>query len=90
MVTSLNGTPVVPGIAYGPALVAVTEVSPDAVKRYGDGGHADEEAALAAYDEAAAAVADGFRAKAARAPGSPLTAGCARRSGRTSAPARTC
>ncbi len=69
MITSLNGTPVVPGIAYGPALVASTTVSPDAVKRYGDGGHADEAAALATYDDAATAVAEGFRKKAARAVG---------------------
>ncbi|HWJ83200.1 MAG TPA: putative PEP-binding protein [Nocardioides sp.] len=69
MVTSLHGTPVVPGVAYAPALVAVAGVSPDAVKRYGDGGHADPEAALAAYDAAAADVAEGFRARAAGATG---------------------
>lgn len=69
MVTSIHGTPVVPGLAYGPVLVATSEVSPDAVAAYGDGGHADEDAALAAYDDAATRVADGFRAKAAAATG---------------------
>lgn len=64
MVTSIQGTPVVAGIAVGPALVAVTAVSPAAVEKYGDGGFADAEAALAAYDEAAAAVAAGFTHKA--------------------------
>ena len=69
MVTILHGTPVVPGLAYAPAQVTVSGVSEDAIRRYGDGRHADDEAALAAYDEAAAAVADGFRQKAARADG---------------------
>jgi phosphotransferase system enzyme I (PtsI) len=65
MVTLLKGTPVVPGVAYGPALVASTGVPEDAVKRFGDGGFADVDAALAAYDEAVAAVAAGFERKAA-------------------------
>lgn len=69
MVTSIQGTPVVAGIAVGPALVAVTAVAPAAVEKYGDGGFADAEAALAAYDEATAAVAAGFTRKAARASG---------------------
>jgi len=65
MVTSIHGTPVVAGLAFGPVLVATAEVSAEAVAAYGDGGHADPAAALAAYDEAAGRVADGFRAKAA-------------------------
>ncbi len=69
MVTTLHGTPVVPGLAYGPAHVTVTTVSAEAISRYGDGAHADEDAALAAFDEAAAEVADGFREKAAAADG---------------------
>lgn len=69
MVTTIHGTPVVPGLALAPALVTVSDVSPEAISRYGDGGHADEEQALAAYDAAVAAVADGFRAKAAAADG---------------------
>jgi len=65
----LRGTPVVPGLAYGPALMVRTEVAESAITAYGDGGHADAEAALAAFDDAVAAVADGFEAKAARASG---------------------
>ncbi|HEU4811453.1 MAG TPA: PEP-utilizing enzyme, partial [Nocardioides sp.] len=67
--TLLRGTPVVPGIAHGPALVARSEVSPDAVARFGTGEYADAEAALAAYDDAVAAVAEGFQHKADRASG---------------------
>ncbi|HEY0642176.1 MAG TPA: phosphoenolpyruvate--protein phosphotransferase, partial [Nocardioides sp.] len=63
--TSLSGTPVVPGVAAGPVLHVRGEVSPDAIARYGDGGFADADAALAAYDEAASAVAETFTAKAA-------------------------
>jgi phosphotransferase system enzyme I (PtsI) len=69
MVTSIHGTPVVPGLAFGPVLVATSEVSARAVAAYGDGGFADADAALAAYDDAAAQVADGFRAKAAASTG---------------------
>ncbi len=65
MVTTIHGTPVVPGVAFGPALVATATVSPDAIQRYGDGGHADTDAALAAYDVATAAVADGLQRRAA-------------------------
>ncbi|MCW2843458.1 MAG: phosphoenolpyruvate--protein phosphotransferase [Nocardioides sp.] len=67
--TLLRGTPVVPGVAHGPALIARSEVSPDAVARFGDGGYADEEAALAAYDDAVAAVGDGFQRRADKASG---------------------
>jgi phosphotransferase system enzyme I (PtsI) len=59
----LHGTPVVPGVAYGPALVVRGEVSPEAIARF-DGASLDEEAALTAYDDAAAAVADGFTRRA--------------------------
>jgi phosphotransferase system enzyme I (PtsI) len=65
MVTSIHGTPVVAGLAFGPVLVATSDVSAEAVAAYGDGGHADAAAALTAYDDAVALVADGFRAKAA-------------------------
>ncbi|MGZ4456039.1 MAG: phosphoenolpyruvate--protein phosphotransferase [Blastococcus sp.] len=65
----LRGTPVVPGIAFGPALVARGEVSPEAVARFGTGDFADADAALAAYDDAAGAVAEGFLAKAGKASG---------------------
>ena len=65
----LRGTPVVPGVAHGPALLARSEVSPDAIARFAAGGHADADAALSAYDAAVTAVADGFEAKAERASG---------------------
>ncbi|MCH1869059.1 phosphoenolpyruvate--protein phosphotransferase [Nocardioides sp. CFH 31398] len=62
---SLVGTPVVPGLAYGPALLARTEVSPAAIEAYGArAGDLGEEEALAAYEEAAAAVAAGFTGRA--------------------------
>jgi phosphotransferase system enzyme I (PtsI) len=67
--TLLRGTPVVPGVAYGPALVARGEVSPDAIARFGVGDFADAEAALAAYDDAVNAVAEGFTGKAEKASG---------------------
>jgi phosphotransferase system enzyme I (PtsI) len=60
---------VVPGLAHGPALVIRGEVDPAAIARFGDGDFADDEAALAAYDDAATAVADGFARTAARATG---------------------
>jgi phosphoenolpyruvate-protein phosphotransferase (PTS system enzyme I) len=66
---ALRGTPVVPGLAYGPVVLVAQEVSQAAIAAYGDGGHADADAALAAYDAAAEAVAEGFVAKAARASG---------------------
>ena len=57
------------GLAYGPVVLVTQEVSPAAIEAYGDGGHADADAAMAAYDEAVVAVADGFTAKAGRAHG---------------------
>ena len=45
----LSGTPVVPGVAAGPVLHVRGEVSPDAIARYGDGGFADADAALATW-----------------------------------------
>ncbi len=68
-IATLRGTPVVPGLAYGPVVLVAQDVSPAAIEAYGDGGHADAEAAMAAYDTAAAAVAEGFADKAARASG---------------------
>ncbi len=60
---TLHGTPVVPGVVHGPALVVRGEISAEAVARF-DGASLDEETALAAYDDAAAAVADGFARRA--------------------------
>jgi phosphotransferase system enzyme I (PtsI) len=70
------------------------EVDPAAIERFGDGGFADPEAGLAAYDDASSAVADGFTRTASRATGAAtevLTASaglardraCARRSARS-------
>src|SRR4029078_3322328 len=67
VMTHLQGTPVVPGVAHAPALRVRGEVDPVAVERFGDGGFADADTALAAYDVAAGSVADGFATKAAKA-----------------------
>ncbi|RJS47690.1 phosphoenolpyruvate--protein phosphotransferase [Nocardioides cavernaquae] len=60
----LQGTPVVSGVAYGPALLARGDVPTEAIEAFGRGSYADADAALSAYERAAAAVADGFAAKA--------------------------
>ncbi|WP_345518011.1 phosphoenolpyruvate--protein phosphotransferase [Nocardioides conyzicola] len=65
----LRGTPVVPGVAYGPASLVRSEVSPAAIERYDGTAYADSDAALAAYDAAAEAVAEGFARKASSASG---------------------
>jgi phosphotransferase system enzyme I (PtsI) len=65
---TLRGTPVVPGVAFAPALVVRGEVSPDAIARF-DGAALDEEKALTSYDEAAEAVAEGFARRADKASG---------------------
>jgi phosphotransferase system enzyme I (PtsI) len=65
----LHGTPVVPGLAFAPALVVRQEVSPAAIAAFGSGDYADAEAALAAYDEAAAGVAGSFESRAAASSG---------------------
>ncbi|MXG87980.1 phosphoenolpyruvate--protein phosphotransferase [Nocardioides flavescens] len=65
----LQGTPVVPGLAFGPVVRVTQEIAPAAIEAYGDGGHADTDAALAAYDAAVDKVATGFAAKAERASG---------------------
>ncbi len=65
---TLAGTPVVPGLAHGPALVARTDVSPEAIAAF-DGSALTEEAATARFDEVAGQVADGFAAKAGTASG---------------------
>lgn len=65
----LRGTPVVPGVAAGPALLVRGEVSPDAIARFGDGGFADADAAMVAYDDAVTAVTESFGRKAAQATG---------------------
>ncbi len=66
---TLTGTPVVPGIAHGPVLVARTDVSEAAVAAFDPSTFPDEESAIARYDEVAGQVADGFAAKGAKASG---------------------
>ena len=66
---TLHGTPVVPGVAFAPALVVRGEVSAEAIERFGDGGFVDADAAMAAFDSAAEAVAASFTAKADKASG---------------------
>jgi phosphotransferase system enzyme I (PtsI) len=82
----LHGTPVVPGVAYAPAVVVTAQVSPEAVARFAERGHPDASAALAAYDEAATATADGLAARASSVSGAAAevltaTAGLARDKG---------
>ncbi|WP_243640620.1 phosphoenolpyruvate--protein phosphotransferase [Nocardioides jejuensis] len=60
----IQGTPVVPGVAYGPAVLAREEVPAAAIEAFASVTFPDAAAALSAYDDAAAAVADGFAAKA--------------------------
>jgi phosphoenolpyruvate-protein phosphotransferase (PTS system enzyme I) len=65
----LRGTPVVPGVAHAPVLLARGEISPEALAAFDGSAYPDEESALARFDEVAAAVAEGFAAKAERASG---------------------
>ncbi len=67
--TVLHGTPVVPGVAYAPAVVATVAVSPRAIEAFGRTGFPDAESALAAYDAAVAVTAGGLAARAAAASG---------------------
>jgi phosphotransferase system enzyme I (PtsI) len=65
---ALHGTPVVPGVAYAPAMVVRGEVSAEAIARF-DAAAYDEETALAAYEEAAESVSAGFERRAEKASG---------------------
>ncbi|MEI7057494.1 phosphoenolpyruvate--protein phosphotransferase [Nocardioides sp. CCNWLW239] len=73
MVTShssvLSGTPVVPGIVLAPVHVVRTEVDPVALEAFERRGFDQPEDALAAYEAAATAVADGFARRAENASG---------------------
>ena len=86
---ALRGTPVVPGVAYGPVLVASTEVSGEAVAAFA-GQRLDREEALTRYDAAVATVSGRLAERAGRASGSAAevltaTAGLARDPGLRSA-----
>src|SRR4051812_14145258 len=56
----LRGTPVVPGVAYAPVVLATTSVAAHAVAAFEATSFPDAEAALAAYDAAAAATSNGL------------------------------
>lgn len=60
----LAGTPVVPGVAHGPAVVVRLDISPEAISNFGTGGFADADATMDAYDAAVGRVADGYSRKA--------------------------
>ncbi|MDI6909006.1 phosphoenolpyruvate--protein phosphotransferase [Nocardioides sp.] len=66
--STLRGTPVVPALAYGPAVLVRSEVAPDAIARFAASG-LEPEAALETYELAAQAVSDGFARKAEKASG---------------------
>jgi phosphotransferase system enzyme I (PtsI) len=89
----LRGTPVVPGVAYAPAVVVSTRIAPAAIARFETSGFPDDESALAAYDDAVARVVEGLTARAAAASGAAAevltaTAGLARDKGLRSAVAK--
>jgi phosphotransferase system enzyme I (PtsI) len=67
--SSLRGTPVVPGVAYAPVVIATASVSPAAVAAFEQTSFPDAETALAAYDAAAAATAQGLTDRAAQVSG---------------------
>lgn len=60
----LRGTPVVAGVVHAPVVVVRTDLDPEAVATFRARTDLDADAALAAYDEAVAAVADGFSRRA--------------------------
>ena len=65
----LRGTPVVAGVVHAPVVVVRTALDADAVAAARAGERPPVEDALAAYDEAVAAVAEGFERRAERASG---------------------
>jgi phosphotransferase system enzyme I (PtsI) len=82
----LRGTPVVPGIAYAPVVVATATVSAEAIARFEASPFPDTDAALAAFDSAVAATGDALATRAAQATGAAAevltaTAGLARDKG---------
>lgn len=63
----LRGTPVVAGVVHAPVVVVRTDLDPAAVAAHREAEQAERpevDDALAAYDEAVAAVADGFERRA--------------------------
>jgi len=89
----LTGTPVVPGVIHAPVVVATTDIDAAAVAAF-QGRALDPDAAMAAFDEAAAAVSAGLEAKAAGVAGAAAevlraTAGLARDKGLRGAVAKS-
>ncbi len=85
----LHGTPVVPGVAYAPAVVASAQIAPAAIEAFNRQEH-DKESGLAAYDVAVGAVATGLSERAASVEGAAAevltaTAGLAKDKGLRSA-----
>ena len=66
---TLRGTPVVPGVAYGPVIVATSGISERAIEAF-ERLSLDEDAAIAAYDGAVTLVADRLAGRAEKANGS--------------------
>ena len=88
--SSLRGTPVVPGVAFAPVVVASAHISPEAVAAFERQGFSDPQDAIAAFDTAVAEVAKGLAARAASVSGAAAevltaTAGLARDKGLRSA-----
>jgi phosphotransferase system enzyme I (PtsI) len=67
--TSLRGTPVVPGVAYAPVVVATAKISQAAIDAFAQKDLSDPDEAIAAYDQAVAGVADRLSARAQKASG---------------------
>ncbi|MBY9075831.1 phosphoenolpyruvate--protein phosphotransferase [Nocardioides sp. WL0053] len=90
--TLLRGTPVVPGVAYAPVVVATTAIAQSAIDAF-DHEALDEQAALARFDEAVVVVAERLAVRASKVSGSAAevltaTAGLARDKGLRSAVAK--
>ena len=82
----LRGTPVVPGLAFAPAVVVTATVPASAVEAFEQRGHGDADEALADYDAAVTAAAEALAVRAAAAGGAAAevltaTAGLARDKG---------
>ena len=82
----LRGTPVVPGVAYAPAVVISAKIPQDAIDAFEQATFTDADAALGAYDAAVVQVAGRLADRAAAADGSAAevltaTAGLARDKG---------
>ncbi|GGS30594.1 phosphoenolpyruvate-protein phosphotransferase [Streptomyces humidus] len=67
---TLRGTPVVPGVAYGPVARVSTEIPLSAVDAYGLRPPGDPEELLAEYDSAVGMVTDSLHARSVNASGS--------------------